>query len=81
MPCERGKVVITMHLRQRSYFTFSCYYLDHQGSQQDSSKVVHGKLVCVARAVTLMVKSGAKALENIALRIGADFVGDVLGGS
>ena len=46
-PCERGKVVITLHLRQRCYFTFSRYYLDQQGSQQDGSKVVHGKLVCV----------------------------------
>ena len=32
----------------------------------------------VARAVMPMVKSGAKALGNIALKSGADFVGDVL---
>ena len=34
----------------------------------------------VARAVMPMVKSGAKALGNIALKSGADFVGDVLVG-
>ena len=34
----------------------------------------------VARAVMPMVKSGAKALGNIALKSGADFVGDVLAG-
>ena len=32
----------------------------------------------VARAVMPMVKSGAKALGNIALKSGANFVGDVL---
>ena len=37
-------------------------------------------MVCVAKVVTPMVKSGAKALGNIALRSGADFGGDVLGG-
>ena len=37
-------------------------------------------MVRVARAVTPILKSGAKALENIALRSGADFVGVVLGG-
>ena len=34
----------------------------------------------VARAVMPMVKSGAKALGNIALKSGANFVGDVLAG-
>ena len=34
----------------------------------------------VARTVMPMVKSGAKALGNIALRSGADFMGDVLAG-
>ena len=40
-----------------------------------------GGLFCsVARAVMPMVKSGAKALGNIALKSGANFVGDVLAG-
>ena len=34
----------------------------------------------VARTVMPMVKSGAKALGNIALRSGADFMSDVLAG-
>jgi hypothetical protein len=34
----------------------------------------------LARTVMPLVKSGAKALGNIALRSGADFVGDVLAG-
>ena len=34
----------------------------------------------VARAVMPMVKSGAKALGNIALKSGANFVGDFLAG-
>ena len=34
----------------------------------------------IARAVMPMVKSGAKALGNIALKSGANFVGDVLAG-
>ena len=34
----------------------------------------------VARMVTPMVKSGAKALGNIALNSGANFIGDVLAG-
>jgi hypothetical protein len=34
----------------------------------------------MARAVMPMVKSGAKAHGNIAMKSGADFVGDVLAG-
>ena len=40
----------------------------------------HGLFRSVARAVMPMVKSGAKALGNIALKSGANFVGDVLAG-
>ena len=41
---------------------------------------IGGLFRIVARAVMPMVKSGAKALGNIALKSGADFVGDVLAG-
>ena len=41
---------------------------------------IGGLFHSVARAVMPMVKSGAKALGNIALKSGANFVGDVLAG-
>jgi hypothetical protein len=41
---------------------------------------IGGLFRSMARAVMPMVKSGAKALGNIALKSGADFVSDVLAG-
>ena len=69
------------------------YYLDQQGHgmtvfRGSPWQIGHGQLGygldclfrSVARAVMPMVKSGAKALGNIALKSGANFVGDVLAG-
>ena len=69
------------------------YYLDQQGRgmtvfRGSPWQTGHGQmgyglggLFCsVARAVMPMVKRGAKALGNIALKSGANFVGDVLAG-
>ena len=68
-------------------------YLDQQGHSMPVFRgspwqLGHGQMGCglgglfcsVARAVMPMVKSGAKALGNIALNSGANFVGDVLAG-
>ena len=67
------------------------YYLDQQGHgmtvfRGSPWQIGHGQMGyglgglfrSVARAVMPMVKSGAKALGNIALKSGANFVGDVL---
>ena len=67
------------------------YYLDQQGRgmtvfRGSPWQIGHGQMGyglgglfrSVARAVMPMVKSGAKALGNIALKSGANFVGDVL---
>ena len=69
------------------------YYLDQQGHgmtvfRGSPWQIGHGQMGyglgglfrSVARAVMPMVKSGAKALGNIALKSGANFVGDVLAG-
>ena len=69
------------------------YYLDQQGRgmtvfRGSPWQIGHGQMGyglgglfrSVARAVMPMVKSGAKALGNIALKSGANFVGDVLAG-
>ena len=69
------------------------YYLDQQGCgmtvfRGSPWQIGHGQMGyglgglfrSVARAVMPMVKSGAKALGNIALKSGANFVGDVLAG-
>ena len=69
------------------------YYLDQQGHGmtvfRDSPwQLGHGQMGyglgglfrSVARTVMPMVKSGAKALGNIALNSGANFIGDVLAG-
>ena len=69
------------------------YYLDQQGHGMpvfigSPWQLGHGQMGyglgglfrSVARAVMPMVKSGAKALGNIALKSGANFVGDVLAG-
>ena len=69
------------------------YYLDQQGHgmtvfRGSPWQSGHGQMGyglgglfrSVARAVMPMVKSGAKALGNIALKSGANFVGDVLAG-
>ena len=69
------------------------YYLDQQGHgmpvfRGSPWQLGHGQMGyglgglfrSVARAVMPMVKSGAKALGNIALKSGANFVGDVLAG-
>ena len=69
------------------------YYLDQQGHGMTVFRgslwqIGHGQMGyglgglfrSVARAVMPMVKSGAKALGNIALKSGANFVGDVLAG-
>ena len=72
---------------------YVCYYLDQQGHgmpvfRSSPWQLGHGQMGyglgglfrSVARAVMPMVKSGAKALGNIALKSGANFVGDVLAG-
>ena len=69
------------------------YYLDQQGHgmtvfRGSPWQIGHGQMGyglgglfrSVARAVMPMVKCGAKALGNIALKNGANFVGDVLAG-
>ena len=69
------------------------YYLDQQGHgmtvfRGSPWQIGHGQMGyglgdlfrSVARAVMPMVKSEAKALGNIALKSGANFVGDVLAG-
>ena len=69
------------------------YYLDQQGHRmpvfRDSRwQLGHGQmgygldgLFCnISKTVMPMVKSGAKALGNIALNSGANFIGDVLTG-
>ena len=69
------------------------YYLDQQGHSMSVFRgslwqIGHGQIGyglgglfrTVARAVIPMVKSGAKSLGNIALKSGANFVGDVLAG-
>ena len=69
------------------------YYLDQQGHGMpvfggSPWQLGHGQMGyglvglfrSVARTVMPMVKSGAKALENIALNSGANFIGDVLAG-
>ena len=69
------------------------YYLDQQGHSMPVFRgspwqLGHGQMGyglggpfrSVARAVMPMFKSGAKALENISLKSGANFVGDVLAG-
>lgn len=70
------------------------YYLDQQQGNGMSVfrgspwQVGHGQMGyglgglfrSVARAVMPLVKSGAKSLGNIALRSGANFLGDVLAG-
>ena len=69
------------------------YYLDQQGHgmtvfRGSPWQIGHGQMGyglgglfrSVARAVMPMVKSGAKALGNIALKSGANFMGDVLAG-
>ena len=69
------------------------YYLDQQGRDMTVFRgspwqIGHGQMGhglgglfrSVARAVMPMVKSGAKALGNIALKSGANLVGDVLAG-
>ena len=69
------------------------YYLDQQGHgmpvfRGSPWQLGHGQMGyglsglfrSVARAVMPMVKSGAKALGNITLKTGANFVGDVLAG-
>ena len=69
------------------------YYLDQQARgmtvfRGSPWQIGHGQMGygldglfrSVARAVMPMVKSGAKALGNIALKSGANFVGDVLAG-
>ena len=69
------------------------YYLDQQGHgmtvfRGSPWQIGHGQMGyglgglfrSVARAVMPMVKSGAKTLGNIALKSGANFVGDVLAG-
>ena len=69
------------------------YCLDHQGYGMTVFRgtpwqIGHGQIGyglgglfrSVARAVMSMVKSGAKALGNIALKSGANFVGNVLAG-
>ena len=69
------------------------YCLDHQGHgmtvfRGSPWQIGHGQMGyglgglfrSVARAVMPMVKSGAKALGNIALKNGANFVGDLLAG-
>ena len=69
------------------------YYLDHQGHgmtvfRGSPWQLGHGQMGyglgglfrSVARTVMPMVKSGAKALGNIALNSGANFNGDVLAG-
>ena len=61
------------------------YYLDQQGHgmtvfRGSPWQLGHGQmgygLGSVARTVMPMVKSGAKALGNIALNSGANFIGD-----
>ena len=69
------------------------YYLDQQGHgmpvfRGSPWQLGHGQMGyglgglfrSVARTVMPMVKSGAKALGNIALNSGANFIGDVLAG-
>ena len=69
------------------------YYLDQQGHgmpvfrgspwQLGHGQMGHGLgglFRSVARTVMPMVRSGAKALGNIALNSGANFIGDVLAG-
>ena len=69
------------------------YYLDQQGHgmpvfRGSPWQLGHGQMGyglgglfrSIARAVMPMVKSGAKALGNIALKRGANVVGDVLAG-
>ena len=52
----------------------------HAGYVQQTGYGLGGLFRSVARAVMPTVKSGAKALGNIAMKSGADFVGDVLAG-
>ncbi|CAB3997692.1 Hypothetical predicted protein [Paramuricea clavata] len=52
----------------------------HMGAGHQMDYGIGGLFHSVARAVMLMVKSGTKALGNIALKSGADLVGDVLAG-
>ena len=62
------------------------YYLDQQGHGMPVFRGspwqlgLGGLFRSVARTVMPMVKSGAKALGNIALNSGANFIGDVLAG-
>ena len=69
------------------------YYLDQQGhgmtvfrgspwqlGQGQMGYGLGGLFRSIARTVMPMVKSGAKALGNIALNSGANFIGDVLAG-
>ena len=69
------------------------YYLDQQGHgmtvfRGSPWQLGHGQMGyglgglfrSIARTVMPMVKSGAKALGNIALNSGANFIGDVLAG-
>ena len=55
-------------------------YGHHMGAGHQMGYGIGGLFRSVARAMTPMMKSGAKALGNIALKSGADFVGDVLAG-
>ena len=55
-------------------------YGHQMGAGHQMGYGIGGLFRSVARAVMPMVKSGAKALGNIALKSGADFVGDVLAG-
>jgi hypothetical protein len=55
-------------------------YGHQMGAGHQMGYGIGGLFRSVARAMMPMVKSGAKALGNIALKSGADFVGDVLAG-
>jgi hypothetical protein len=65
------------------------YYLDQQqgrgmpvfrGSPWQVGYSLRGLFRSLARRAMPLIKTGAKALGNIALKSGADFVGDVLAG-
>jgi hypothetical protein len=55
-------------------------YGHQKGAGHQMGYGIGGLFCTVAKSVMPMVKSGAKALGNIALKGGADFVGDVLAG-